>query len=142
MILERAVDEYRINKGMYKPDKWISIPIGRYWIPVLPAWGFKDWLFLHDAHRLFNDFSTGMAGEAELFAWEVGSGRFGRRWWIWFGLIDLIFFSIFMRKAVLKGLKLGRQQHNLYKFDVEELKQKNLEEIKHYVQFGIFPKNN
>jgi len=92
VILERAVDEYRINKGMYKPDKWISIPIGRYWIPVLPAWGFKDWLFLHDAHRLFNDYSTGMAGEAELFAWEIGSGRFGRRWWIWFGLIDLIFF--------------------------------------------------
>ena len=47
-----------------------------------------------------------------------------------------------MRISVLKGLKLGRQQHNLYKFVVEELKQKNLEEIKHYVQFGIFPKNN
>ena len=94
MISERAVDEYRINKGMYKPDKWISIPIGRYWIPVLPAWGFKDWLFLHDAHRLFNDFSTGMAGEAELFAWEIGSGRFGRRWWIRFGLIDFIFFAM------------------------------------------------
>ncbi len=54
MILERTVDEYLINKGMYKPDKWISIPIGRYWIPVSPAWGFKDWIFLHDAHRLVN----------------------------------------------------------------------------------------
>ena len=71
-------------------------------------------VILHDIHHLVTGYTTSLAGESEISAWEIGSGC--KSYWAAFfidtsGLMIGIPFNFF---GVLKAFARGRKTKNLY----------------------------
>ena len=108
---------------------------GERWIKV-KVWHFPIWLpntagrvravKLHDLHHVLTEYPTTWGGEAEISAWEIGSGGLNRYYAGW--LLDvmniaqgLIVNPIGMYRSFLRG----RRSKNLYKLEFTDELLKN-----------------
>lgn len=89
-------------------------------------------VILHDIHHLVTGYTTSLAGESEISAWEIGSGC--KSYWAAFfidtsGLMIGIPFNFF---GVLKAFARGRKTKNLYHntISVEQAMDMKVSELK------------
>ena len=122
MTLDDARDRYfRLNgfgrDGGYQ-ERWIkvkvwSIPI---WLPNTE--GRRCAVKLHDLHHVLTEYPTTWRGEAEISAWEVGSGGLRKYYAGW--VLDLMNIAqglVVNPKGVYRGFMHGRRTSNLYNFE-------------------------
>ena len=122
MTLSAARDRYfRLNgfgpDGGYQ-ERWIKVRVWRIpiWLPNTE--GRRRAVKLHDLHHILTEYPTTWKGEAEISAWEVGSGGLRKYYAGW--LLDLMNIAqglVVNPKGVYRGFMRGRQTSNLY--DVE-----------------------
>ena len=83
-----ALIEYFVNQQVVGPDNdpaawfddpWYRVPIGKYRIPILPLFGLRPSLTLHDLNHLISGYDLSPRGEVQSAAWELGSGGFAPR---------------------------------------------------------------
>ena len=98
-------------------DAWADAELGpfAYRVPNLPARAAA--LRVHDLHHLVTGYPTDWRGEAQISAWELGSG-FGRYPYAWiiaiFGLLTGV---LAMPAETLRAFVRGRRsRRNLYDF--------------------------
>ncbi len=94
---------------------WIKVKVWR-----LPIWlpntkGRVAAVKLHDLHHILTEYSTTWAGEAEISAWEVGSGGLHRYWagW-WLDLMNVAQGIVVNPRGVYHGFMRGRSTRNLF----------------------------
>ena len=112
---------------------WIKF--GPISLPIPNPESRKEVLLLHDVHHLITQNGTDWKGESAVSAWEIATGGWGSRIYIWLiifgGLIVGIFrfptntlnaFVAGLRSHSLIGLKI--QKKDLLKLSIEEVQSK------------------
>lgn len=137
--IEEALSEYLVAKKGDGPKDWYAgnwfyTPIFGVQVPFFPRVGFRQGLPAHDTHHMLNGYPTSWVGECETAAWELASGGCGRHLIYW---IDRFFFlAIAPVIAPLRSARAwqrGWGQHNLYRFDPDQLLVMDLVEVQRYI---------
>jgi len=119
MTLRDARDIYfRLNNfggdGGYT-ERWIKVKVWRIpiWLPNTE--GRRKAVKLHDLHNILTEYPTTWRGEAEISAWEIGSGGLHRYYAGW--LLDLMNVAqglVVNPLGVYRGFMRGRRSSNLF----------------------------
>jgi hypothetical protein len=106
--------KYHFKDGGYK-DTWFKIKVGPLFIPLPNIKSRVDAVKIHDIHHLVTEYAATLKGEAEIGAWEIGSGC-GRYYVAWLLNSGSFFYGlIFFPKAVYDAFAKGRNARtNLY----------------------------
>ena len=121
MIAREKLREYYISKGMGEPDGWFAILLfGRRW-RLFPMGPLQPLLTLHDLHHLLTGTDSSLGGEAEVIAWEIGSGGYGKFWFAWMDSLKIVALALLYPRRFQAALRRGQQCRNLYREDVEEV---------------------
>lgn len=102
--------------------------------------GRKKAVVFHDMHHILTGYKTNNLGEAEISAWELGSGCFKNRFaWVinTFGLCLGIFKS---PSRVFRAFVRGRSSQNVYGRDAEHLLSRELSELQEEMGLTNAPK--
>lgn len=96
-------------------ERWIKVKVWRIpiWIPNTK--GRRKAVRLHDLHHVLTEYPTTWRGEAEISAWEIGSGGLQKYWAGW--LLDLMNVAqgiVINPRGIYRGFMLGRNSSNLY----------------------------
>ncbi|MBA3769875.1 MAG: hypothetical protein H0X08_05170 [Blastocatellia bacterium] len=96
-------------------DRWIKVKVWRVpiWLPNTA--GRVEAVKLHDLHHVLTEYPTTWRGEAEISAWEIGSGglrSFWEGWWL--DLMNVAQGLIVNPGGVYRGFMRGRQSENLF----------------------------
>ena len=70
---------------------------------------------LHDLHHVLTEYPTNWAGEAEISAWEIGSG--GLHWYFagwWLDLMNVAQGLVVNPRGIYRGFMRGRATGNLF----------------------------
>ena len=101
--------------GGYK-ERWIKVRVWR--IPIWPpnTKGRRDAVRLHDLHHVLTEYPTTWRGEAEISAWEIGSGGLHRYYAGW--VLDLMNIAQGLAinpRATYRAFMKGTRNTNLYR---------------------------
>ena len=119
-VVWKHVQENRLCPGTETLSEWLDLRwlrvfVGGRAVPVLPSWGFKNDLVLHDIHHMLTGCDTSLAGELELAAWEMASGGCGWNPVMWLDRLALLAPGLILAPwRVVAGIRRGRGCHNLY----------------------------
>jgi hypothetical protein len=119
MTLGEARTEYFRRSGFAEDggysDRWIKVKVWRMpiWLPNTA--GRVRAVKLHDLHHILTEYQTTWRGEAEISAWELGSGGLHRFWagW-WLDLMNVAQGLLVNPRGVWGGFMRGRQSRNLF----------------------------
>jgi hypothetical protein len=86
-IIRHALQDFYKNNNFNKNggvnEKYAWIKFGFFSIPIPNPESRKINLFMHDVHHLISDNDTTWKGESAVSAWEIGSGGWGKNYFIW-----------------------------------------------------------
>jgi len=125
MTMSDARDRYfrlsGFGPGGGYQERWIKVKVWRIpiWLPNTE--GRRRAVKLHDLHHILTEYPTTWKGEAEISAWEVGSGGLRRYYAGW--LLDLMNIAqglVVNPKGVYRGFMHGRRTSNLYDLEFNE----------------------
>jgi hypothetical protein len=119
MTLSEARKRYFRRAG-FAPDGGYD----EFWIKV-KIWKFPIWLpntkgrvaavKRHDLHHILTEYPTTWAGEAEISAWELGSGgvhRYFAGWWL--DLMGMAQGIVVNPRGMYRAFRRGRSTRNLF----------------------------
>ncbi|HEY2847284.1 MAG TPA: hypothetical protein VGI80_05650 [Pyrinomonadaceae bacterium] len=96
-------------------EVWIKVKVWRIpiWLPNTK--GRVAAVKLHDLHHVLTEYPTTWVGEAEISAWEVGSGGLQRYWagW-WLDLMNIAQGLAVNPRGIYRGFMRGRSTGNLF----------------------------
>lgn len=103
-------------------DAWATAAFGplEYTVPNLPA--RVDALRRHDLHHLVTGYDADWQGEAEISAWEIGSGL-GPLPYAWLIALWGLFTGLALPSRSLRAFARGRRSSNLYRRRLPDLSQ-------------------
>jgi hypothetical protein len=102
-------------------ERWIKVKVWRMPIWVPNTAGRVRAVKLHDLHHVLTEYPTTWRGEAEISAWEVGSGGLHRYYAGW--LLDLMNVAqglVVNPRGVYRGFMRGRRTSNLFDTEFDE----------------------
>jgi hypothetical protein len=115
------------GKGGGYDKRWIKVKVWHFpiWLPNTA--GRIRAVKLHDVHHVLTEYPTTWRGEAEISAWEIGTGGVNKYYAGW--LLDLLSIAqglVVNPRGVYRGFMRGRYSRNLYsrEFSDEILKHK------------------
>jgi hypothetical protein len=115
---EARAEYFRLNNfgedGGYK-ERWIKTNIWRIPIRLPNTEGRRKAVKLHDLHHVLTEYPTTWRGEAEISAWEVGSGglrRYYAGWWL--DVMNMAQGLVVNPRGLYRGFMRGRSSSNLY----------------------------
>ena len=96
-------------------ERWIKVKIWRIPIRLPNTKGRRKAVRLHDLHHVLTEYPTTWRGEAEISAWEIGSGGLHRYYAGW--VLDLMNIAQGLTinpRAIYRAFMRGTQNGNLY----------------------------
>ena len=129
LTLAEARERYFAENGLDPTysDRWVKLRLGRRSVPLFPNTRARVAAArIHDLHHVAAEYDTSWLGEAEIGAWEIGSGC-GPYLAAW--VLNLSAFAIgcfISPPRVLRAFVRGRRTKNLYAegFDSARLSQR------------------
>lgn len=95
--------------------KWLTAKLDSGVVKVLPVWGVKNALSMHDMHHVLTDYDTSVDGEIELAAWELGSGGCGYNPLLWIDRLLLAAYGLLVRRSLTTAaFQRGKGCSNLF----------------------------
>ena len=122
-------------------ERWIKVKVWRIpiWLPNTA--GRVKAVKLHDLHHVLTEYPTTWRGEAEISAWEVGSGGLHRYYAGW--LLDLMNVAqglVVNPRGVYRGFMRGRRTSNLFATEFnEDMLQALVGEYRHRLKLDRTP---
>jgi hypothetical protein len=102
-------------------ERWIKVKVWRMpiWLPNTA--GRVRAVKLHDLHHIVTEYPTTWRGEAEISAWEVGSGGLRRFWagW-WLDLMNVAQGLIINPGGTYRAFMRGRRSRNLFALEFDD----------------------
>jgi hypothetical protein len=99
-------------------ERWIKVKVWRFpiWLPNTA--GRVSAVKLHDLHHVLTEYPTTWRGEAEISAWEIGSGGLNKYYAGW--LLDVMNIAqglVVNPRGMYRSFLRGRHNDNLYKLE-------------------------
>src|SRR5688572_15302052 len=116
--LREAREKYFAKSGFDQTTyivPWSRVKVGpiAWYVPNTPM--RKRALPLHDLHHIATGYGTTLFGEAEISAWEVGSGGLGKYPSGWPYVLGLIVVGLLLNpRATINAYRRGRSCTNLF----------------------------
>ena len=138
-LIEYLVDQQVIgpddDPAAWFDDPWYRVPIGKHRIPILPLFGLRPSLTLHDLNHLISGYDLSPRGEVQSAAWELGSGGCGRHvfWWVDRSFLFLMGL-VLMPRVTLGALRAGTKQRNLYSMQTATALASDVEELRRWAK--------
>jgi hypothetical protein len=142
MTAEEALNRHFVETGIYAegctrsdwyPGNIVSLKIGGTSLPIFPILRRDGPIVLHDLHHMIAGYPPTWRGEAELAAWEIGSGcRWHIFYWIdrlSFLLVGLVAAPVALRRAFARG----RRSRNLFDQEPDAVLRMDIAELEGYV---------
>ncbi len=135
-LLESHITEMDLCPGAHtypdwKTKAWLQIRLGEHLIPIFPMWPIRDALCKHDVHHILTGYATDMKGEAELAAWELGSGGCHYNLLFWLDRVSFVVIGLFSYpRATLRALLDGSHCVNLFPHSLAEIENWPVEHTK------------
>lgn len=92
--------------------------------------GRKEAVVFHDMHHVVTGYATSNLGEAEIGAWELGSGCAGVRAALVLNTLSLLLGVFRSPRRVFRAFVRGRQTTNLYGGDPAALLEREVEDVR------------
>ncbi|MEM6295427.1 MAG: hypothetical protein AAGA54_29405 [Myxococcota bacterium] len=123
-----AENDFGDDGGYSKP----TVTIYLFGIPVAfpNTEGRKRAVVYHDLHHITTGYATNNLGEAEISAWELGSGCTAFRAALVLNTMGLMLGVFQSPRRVYAAFVRGRRTRNLYGRDVETLLQRRVTEVR------------
>ena len=119
-VREKLLEHYE-EEGLGAPDGWFAVMIGSRRFRLFPLGPLQTLLTLHDLHHMLSGYDSSLVGEAEVIAWELGSGGFGRFWYAWLDAFKILALALLFPRRFRAAFQRGRHFKNLYPEDLETL---------------------
>lgn len=108
------------DDGGYE-ERWIKVKVWKFpiWLPNTA--GRVKAVKLHDLHHVLTEYPTTWRDEAEISAWEIGTGGLKRYYAGW--LLDLMNVAqglVVNPKGVYRGFMRGRSNSNLFTLEFND----------------------
>jgi len=144
MTVEQALNRHFAANGIYPegctrkdwyPGHLVSLKFGPLSLPIFPILRRNGPIVLHDLHHMLAGYPPTWRGEAELAAWEMGSG--GCRWHLVYWLDRLSFLLGGMLAAPVstwRAFVRGRRSRNLFSQDPEAVLRMDLASLERLVR--------
>jgi hypothetical protein len=129
-VIQRHHEQSGIAPDGGLSDRWVVIRLGRIPMPFLNTSARRRALTLHDVNHLVACFGTGNVGEAEISAWELASGGCGRYVAAWGLDLAGLLLGMVWPIHVVRAFAAGRSTGNAYAFDLEEILDLELSELR------------
>jgi hypothetical protein len=118
MTLREARDRYLAAFGLstqtYVED-WVDIELGPLPLRLPSTEARKRVLPLHDVHHALTGYRADILGEAEIAAWELGSGLGRHTVGYVLDLLTLSWATLIAPRRVLRAFLRGRRSDNFYR---------------------------
>jgi hypothetical protein len=113
--LEKYFRMYNLGNGGYD-DKYFRIRIiGRLKLKLPNIKNRVEAVKFHDIHHVLNEFKTGLKGEAEIGAWELGAGC-GKYYAAWLLNLGAVSYGLpLWPRMTINAFLKGRKCSSLYK---------------------------
>jgi hypothetical protein len=102
-------------------ERWIKVKVWRIpiWLPNTA--GRVRAVKLHDLHHVLTEYPTTWRGEAEISAWEIGTGGLNKYYAGWFlDLMNVAQGLLINPRGVYRGFMRGRSSSNLFSREFSE----------------------
>ena len=110
----RPQDE-RTSVDDWLDDDWFRVMIRGRLRPIVPLFGAKRALALHDLHHVLTGYGTDLQGELGLAAWELASGGCAGSLAFWVDRVFAVLLGcVLFPRQVLRALRTGRGCRNLF----------------------------
>ena len=118
-------NNFDLDGGTSTAIVWIKL-----WLLPVPVFNLKSRktaLFFHDLHHVTTGYPTTLRGEAEISAWELGAGGWGRLWYVWVIVLSgMALGVVFFPTATRKAYHRGQSQTNAYVLGIPATQMQNL----------------
>jgi hypothetical protein len=143
MTAEDALNRHFSKSGIYPkgctradwyPGHLVSLKFGSVSVPMFPILRRDGPIVLHDLHHMLAGYPPTWRGEAELAAWEIGSG--GCRWHVLYWLDRLTFLLgglLAAPVATWRAFARGTHCRNLFGRDVEAVLATDVDKLAGFV---------
>ena len=121
MTVREKLEAYYASKGLGSPDGWFAMVVFGKRVRLFPLGPLQPLLMLHDLHHMLSGYDSTVGGEAQVIAWEIGSGGFGKYWFAWMDFLKIVALALFFPVRFRAAWIRGRQFRNLYTEDIHEL---------------------
>ena len=121
MKVRERLNQHLEEQGLGTPDGWFGVRLFGKRIRLFPQGPLAPLLTSHDLHHLYTGYGTHLGGEAEVVAWEISSGGFGKYWFAWLDIGKVLVLAMLFPKRFRAAWIRGRQSRNLYGQDLEQV---------------------
>lgn len=118
MTLREARDRYLAESGLSTDtyfDDWVDVKLGPLPLRLPSNDARKRVLPLHDLHHALTGYRADIVGEAEIGAWELGSGLGRHTVGYVLDLLTLSWSPLLAPRKVLRAFLRGRHSGNFYR---------------------------
>lgn len=118
MTLREARDRYLAEFGLGTEtytDDWVDVRVGPLPLRLPSTAARKRVLPLHDLHHALTGYRADLLGEAEIGAWELGSGLGRHTVGYVLDLLTLSWSSLLAPRRVFRAFLRGRRSGNFYR---------------------------
>lgn len=144
MTAEEALNRHFVETGIHPagctredwyPGHFVSLKIGRWWLPIFPVLRRNGPIVLHDLHHMLAGYPPTWRGEALLAGWEIGSG--GCRWHLFYWIDRMAFLLAGLLTAPVatwRAFARGLGSRNLFGQEPEAVLRMEVEELARYAR--------
>jgi hypothetical protein len=118
MTVREARDRYLAEFGLSTDtyfDDWVDVKIGPLPLRIPSTAARKRVLPVHDIHHALTGYRADLRGEAEIGAWELGSGLGRHTVGYVLDLLTLSWSTLVFPRRVLRAFLRGRHSRNFYR---------------------------
>jgi hypothetical protein len=115
---------------------WVPIKLGPVIVKIPNTAGRRWAVKFHDVHHVLTGYQTDLAGESEIAAWEVASGCVHLPAAAVLNLTGLVFGAVVWPRRVARAWALGRQTKNLFRANLDELLDRDVNELRDQLGLG------
>lgn len=120
-------------------EKWAKIHVAGSLFIFLPNTAQrKKELQIHDLHHVATGYEGTWGGEAQISAWEIGSGGCGTNLYVWLIILAAAFVGLFLcPRDTYKAFALGRKCKNLFSEDATKYLSVKLEDLRIQLNLSV-----
>lgn len=128
--IERHYSEVGIAADGGSSERWVVPKLGPVPVPFPNTRSRRKALALHDVNHVVSGVSSGNVGEAEISAWELGSGGCGTYVAAWaLDLAGMLGFFLWPAR-VIRAFAAGRTMRNVYGLGTANIFGMDLDELR------------
>ena len=134
MTVRERLEQYYRDQGLGAPDGWFAVSLRGKRYRLFPQGPLKPLFTLHDLHHIVTGYETSLGGEAQIVAWEIASGGFGKYWFAWLDVAKILLLALVFPSRFRAGWREGRRARNLYGQELEALLQSKWSDLLRLVE--------